>query len=557
MSGQGDFEARFGEAQALHRDGRLDAAERAYLALAQPGAERRELVLQALVTLYMQARRAAEVVDALVALTEEAPDNFSYCAQLATLLDRLGHTEPAIAEYQRLIARQPDLAVAHFNVALLLKRALRYSDALAAYEKAIELGIDRLEEVYSNIGVLYSQMRQPARAREMYERALEIDAAYKPALFNLAGLHEESGERREATALYERILELDPQHWDSLARLAYAASGSEAADAMAQRLRTALEQPVDDTLAREGLYFALGRLLDSRGDYGQAVAAYREANAIGKRRNPPYDRNAVEQSFSGLMSLFDAQWIRDAQTESTASPVFVCGMFRSGSTLVERMLGAHPSITAGGELDFMPWLIAHRLAPYPERMESIEAQELEQLAEEYLARVRELYPGADTVTDKRPDNFAHLGLIRALYPRARIVYTRRRAVDNCLSIYFQQLGGNLSYAADLGHTAHYHAQHERLMAHWQSCFGDNIFTVDYDELVQSPEILLRRLLAFLGLDWDERCLAFETTDSTVQTASIWQVREGLHTESSGRWRNYAPHIPELATLFGLDDTDPA
>ncbi|NND60733.1 MAG: tetratricopeptide repeat protein, partial [Gammaproteobacteria bacterium] len=358
MNQQDSFENAFRQARELHKAGRLDEAERAYMALAQPGAERRELVLQALAELYMQTRRVGQLVDAMVALTEEAPDNFTYSAQLATLLDRLGHTEAAIDEYHRLISRQPDHAVAQFNLALLYKRALRYRDALSAYEEALRLGIDRLSEVYSNMGVVCTEMRDPVRARKMYEQALEHDSAYIPALFNLAGLHEEAGDRDEATRLYEKILNLDPAHGEALARLAYAAGSESESEQLVARLTAATGEPGDATLTREGLYFALGKLHDQLGAYEQAANAYTEANALGKSRLPPYQRDSIESSIGELMDLYDKEWIEQFAGESNASPVFVCGMFRSGSTLVERMLGAHSAITAGGELDFLPWLIA-------------------------------------------------------------------------------------------------------------------------------------------------------------------------------------------------------
>jgi hypothetical protein len=125
----------------------------------------------------------------------------------------------------------------------------------------------------------------------------------------------------------------------------------------------------------------------------------------------------------------------------------------------------------------------------------------------------------------------------------------------CLSAYFQQLGAPLSYATDLENTAHYYKQHERLMQHWQSCFPDDLLTVDYDELVQSPEPVLRRLLDFLGFEWDDRCLAFQQAGNLVKTASVWQVREELHRRSSGRWRNYEAHLGNIQAL--LDSADPA
>jgi tetratricopeptide (TPR) repeat protein len=547
-----DFASHFEHARKLHAEGRLAKAEQAYRQLLTPG-KHREFVLQALTELYLQTRHPQKAIDTLVSLTEEVPDSLFYYARLASLLDGLGQTDAAISHYQRLLKRQPEMAAAHFNLALLYKKNKLYAEALASYENAIRLGIDTVQEVYSNMGVLYSELRQANTAAEMYERALEVDPGYIPAMFNRAGLLEEAGERQRAIELYRRILTLDSRHWNSLARLIYAKKVTHADDHLIEELEHAIENAKDDLLAREGLQFALGKAMDDMERYGDAFAAYRAANAAGSLRNPPYHRSDTERAFDQLIELFHPDWIRSTATGSVASPIFICGMFRSGSTLVEQILAAHPSVTAGGELDFLPWLVGRRLSPYPERIKSVSREALRRFGEDYLSRLQELHPDSDKITDKLPDNFLHLGLIRALFPRARIVYTKRNPLDNCLSVYFQQFGGNLRYATDLGDTAHYYRQHERLMQHWKLCFGENIFTVDYDALVRSPEAVLRRLLDFLGLPWDSRCLEFQQTQSPVKSASLWQVREELYRFSSGRWRNYEPFLGDLQTsLFSGD-----
>ena len=548
MNSSTSFQQAFERARQKHTQGRFTEAEQAYQQLANSG-EQRESVLRALVELYLQTRQVSEAIDTLVALTEEVPDKLYYYARLAGLLDGLGQTDAAIGHYQRLLTRQPGLAAAYFNMALLYKKGKRYSDAINAYEEAKKHGIDDVQEVYSNLGVLYSEMRQKEKAREMYERALDVDPAYIPALFNLAGLFEEAGERQRAMEFYERVLSINPGHWDSLARLAHARKLTAADADLVDSLRHATVDANDDPIAREGLYFALGKALDDLGRYEEAFTAYRTGNEMGKLRNRPYERSIAEQTFGRMIELFAPEWIKRVTTASTAAPVFICGMFRSGSTLVEQILAGHPSITAGGELDYLPWLVAERLAPYPDGVMSASRERLGELGGEYLSRLRTQFPDAQCITDKRPDNFLHLGLIKALFPSARIVYTRRNPVDNCLSVYFQQLGGNLSYATDLEDTAHYYRQHERLMAHWTSCFAEDIFTVDYDELVNSPEQVLRQLLHFLGFEWDDRCLTFQNTDGLVKTASVWQVREELHTYSSGRRRNYTPFVQDIQALL--------
>ena len=548
MNSTVEFEQAFQQAQSLHAAGRLGEAEQAYLGLAQ-GMENRETVLRALVELYLQARRPREAIGTLVALTEIVPDQLYYYARLAALLESVGLVDDAIAHYQRLLQQRPDYATAHFNLALLYRNDKRYAQALDAYNAAILHGIDNVQEVWSNMGVVYSELRRGDKAREMFERALERDPDYIPALFNLAGLFEQLGERQQAIDLYKRVLELNPRYWDALARLAYVRKITPGDTELLTILQQATMDAQSDPVQREGLFFALGKALDDVERYAEAFTAYRNANELGGLRCPPYDRKSSEKAFDQLIELFSRERIRNSATKSTAAPIFICGMFRSGSTLVEQILASHPAVTPGGELDYLPWLVARRLSPYPERIRVASPEELETLGEAYLSELNTLFPDAGMITDKRPDNFLYLGLIKMMFPAARIIYTKREPMDNCLSIYFQQLGGNLAYPTNLENIAHYYRQHLRLMQHWTDCFATGIYNVDYDELVQSPEPVLRRLLDFLGLEWDERCLSFRETDNLVKTASIWQVRGELNTHSSGRWRNYAPYMPDIQALL--------
>ena len=536
-----EFQQALEQALKLQAQGDYKAAEKAYNEMSG-SSENRETVLRALVELYMEFQRPIEAIETLKDLIEEVPDSLYYYNRLAAVLEGFGQLSAAIDYYEQYLQRQPGDATAHFNIALLYKKTKQYFKALNAYEQAIAQNIDGIEEVYSNMGVLFSEMRQRDKARDMYERAIEVVPEYIPALFNLAGLFEESGDRQEAVNLYERILSLNPRHWESLARLAYAKKVSSADTQLMDSLKHASETANDDMLGQEIIYFALGKAFDDMQQYEDAFTAYTAANKIGKLRNPPYVRSDVERVFDHLIDGFSEEWVGGATSTSKAGPVFICGMFRSGSTLVEQILCGHASITAGGELEYLQWLAAQMLPLFPDGVLNASREELQALGDAYLSIVRTLFPRAQCVTDKQPDNFLYLGLIKALFPSARIIYTRRDPLDNCLSVNFQQLGGNLSYATDLEDTAHYYKQHQRLMGHWMKCFSENIFTVDYDELVQTPEPVLRQLLGFLGLEWDEKCLAFQESGNLVKTASVWQVREELHTNSSGRWRNYASFV---------------
>lgn len=548
MNEHGNFEQSFEQAQSLHAAGRLAEAETAYSELSR-SAEHREIALQGLAQLYLQSQRPADAVDTLAALHREWPDKLSHCTRLASLLDALGQTASAITTYEQFLLRAPDTATVFFNVALLYKKEKRHEEARIAYEKAIELGIDAPQEVYSNLGVLYSELRDADNARLTYQRALEIAPDYLPALFNLAGLLEESGEREKAIEYYEKILTIEPRHHESRARIVHATRLTGDQDALLADLRQAIERSAGDHFGLETLQYALGKALDDLGRFDEAFDAYTAANELARTRFPAYDRAATEQAINQLIELFDANWIEKSRSSSAFAPVFICGLFRSGSTLTEQALASHPDVTAGGELDLLPWLLARRFASYPQGAANAPRELIQAMADEYQFRLLEVFPSGGLVSDKRPDNFLHLGMIKAMFPSARIVYTRREPLDNCLSIYFQQLGGALSYSTNLDDTAHYYKQHERLMSHWRTVLGDTIHTIDYDELVPEPEPVIRQLLEFLGLEWDERCLDFTQAGNLVKTASVWQVREGLHSKSAGRWRNYASQLDHIRHQF--------
>jgi len=481
----------------------------------------------------------------------------------ANALRQGGLLVEAEAAYKHILSRWPALPDCWFNLGVVQRRAGNFPAALLSYQEALARGIEGPEEVRLNRAVIYTRLRQDDAAESELREALKANPSYVPALLNLANLHEDRARREDAQALYRQALTLDPNCFLALARLANLQAPQTCDESLIARLRAALQNPAATVADRADVGFALGRVLDATGQYAAAFAAYEAANRESRTAAMPnglyYDRAAQERVTEQLMAVPLPKPLAAAPTgPSRPRPIFVCGMYRSGSTLAEQLLAGHPEVAAGGELDLLPAMIASELLPFPESLTRTPRAKLEQLAARYRDRLAALFPGAAWITDKRPDNFFCIGLIKTLFPDARIVHTVRNALDNCLSVFFLHLDPRLSYAFDLLDTGHFYRQYRRVMAHWKRLFGSDIVDFNYDEFVSAPEAAGRGLFEALDLDWNPHFLQFPRAPRAVRTASVWQVREPLYQSSSGRARHYARELTGLAQyLADLKPTAPS
>lgn len=469
---------------------------------------------------------------------------------LASRLRAAGRAEEAAEAYRRLLAIRPDLPDSWFNLALMERQAGRFAAALAAYDEAVRRGVSGPEEAWLNRGVIHADdLGRPDLALQDLEAALAIAPDWLPALLNLGNLHEDMGRREAAAEVYGRALAVAPEHPVAMARAAGLARLTGPDDPVIATLRSAVSRPGQDVADRAELGFALGRALDQVGAYDDAFAAYAAANAASRAIDPEgarYDRAGHERFIDSLIAAFPEP--AAAVADAGAPPVFICGLFRSGSTLVEQIMAGHSRVTGGGELGLVPGL-ARAVAGYPQALAGAGPEVFEQLRGLYLGGLKTARPQADVVTDKRPDNFLHIGLIKAMFPNARIVHTVREPLDVILSNWFLHLDRSMGHALDLGDLAHWHGQYVRLMRHWKTLYPD-ILDLDYDALVVEPRPAIERLLAYCGLDWEAAVLDFHKAAAPVRTASVWQVREPLYRRSSGRWRHYERHLDGVRAALG-------
>jgi tetratricopeptide (TPR) repeat protein len=465
----------------------------------------------------------------------------------ATGLRQAGQWAEAVAAYQAILAVRQDLPNSWYNLGFCLRRAGRPEEALNAYQHALDRGIGQPEEVCLNRAViLLDDLNKEQDGEAELNRALTLNPDFAPALMNLANLAEDRGRRPVALKTYERVMALPDAPLEALARYLSLKGASGMSDPLIQKAAAAIAAPTVAAEDKTSLAFAMGKALDGVADYENAFAAYALANRIARATTPTnqrYDPNAFEAQIDAIIKAHPLGASHDAPQADDSRVVFICGLFRSGSTLCEQVLSGHPRVTPGGELPFLPRLALELGFPAP-----ADAARIANARNVYSEAIANRFPGADLITDKRPDNFLYIGLIKRLFPSAKIVHTVRDPRDNALSLYFLHLDPSMSYAQDLADITHYIEQYKRLMAHWIARYGQDIINFHYDDFVQAPRQAMEPVLRGLGLDWQESLLNFHERNLRVRTASVWQVREPLYTRASGRWRNYAAHLGALAPL---------
>lgn len=448
--------------------------------------------------------------------------------------------------------RDPALADAWFNLAWVQRAVRKFEPALDSYARSIKEGVTGAEEAHVNrAAILAEHLFRSQDAVAEFEQALALRPDFPPALFGLAQLHEDEGRRAEARACYVRLAEAAPGHGRALARLALLDLQDGDAEQVARSLREQLNHahgPED----RAELLFALAAALDAGGHYRDAFDTLGEANGLSESLSVVrYDPAAFEALVDRLIATFPEP--PPPAALDPGAPIFLCGPFRSGSTLAEQVLARHPQVDAGGELETVPF-IAASLRPYPEAVPQLGPDLLDQLRSTYRSEAGRLPGSAPRRTDKRCDNYLHLALIQLLFPGAPIVHTSRHPLDTLLSTLFLRFGEGVSYGHRLEDAAHYAIQQDRLMRHWRLIMPERIHDLRYEQLVEAPEEALRPLLDFLGLPWDDGLLK-ASAPGTVRTASNWQVRQPLHTRSVGRWRHYAEQLEPARRMFadaGMD-----
>ena len=470
--------------------------------------------------------------------------------------ERAGDVSGAFEAFRRSAKADPGVAAPYVGLSRVLTANHQRAAAIGCLERATACEPAN-HAVHTLLGNALTQDGQLERGRRAYEEALRLKADSLDALFGLAGVCEDLGERQQAVTTYRRLLDHAPGDAQGLAGLLGVAEG-EALDAAIRIADSQLLNATDRDAALIG--YALGKALAGRGEHDAAFAGWNSANAARRRVAGPFDRDYFDQRIDRLIEIFSADFFaaRRGWGDASERPVFVVGLPRSGTTLTEQILAGHPDVFGAGELDLLtdmatgtPDRLGRSDPPWPQAALELSQALVAEIARDHLGRLAALAPDPVLrVIDKQPLNFWHLGLVALTFPSARIVNCTRDIRDNGLSIYAENFSPEQRWSTDLTDIAYYWQGYRRLMAHWQETTGLQILTVEYGDTVADLETQARTLTEFLGLPWNPTVLDFHQTERAVQTPSRWQVRRPLYTSSSGRWRHYRGHLDVLIQARG-------
>ncbi len=455
-------------------------------------------------------------------ILKQAPADPSAYGELIHALVDANQEQEAIRVSDEALQAIPDFATGYTYKGNALKQLGRPEEAIEAFRQALAVDPDCSESAHSNMGMAYMDLGDMQAARRCFKHALEISPYLPEPLFNLARMKNNAAETAE----------------------------------IIQKLEKMTDKGILNLRERVSAHFALGKAYDDAKDYSNAFRHYQQANDL-KRRTVRFVSDRFVNWVQNFHTTFTREFFQNCREFGLQDPrpVFIVGMPRSGTTLVEQIVSSHPQVYGAGELTVITQLsesLPARLggSDYPLAAANLNATVAKEMATEYLQELASMDDEAAHVTDKLPGNFFHLGLIAVLFPRCHIIHCQRNPMDTCLSNFIQLFGAGHYYSYSLEDIAVYYRAYVELMAHWRQVLPITVHEVCYEELVEDQENVSRGLIDYLGLEWDDACLNFYENSRKILTASHWQVRQPMYKTARQRWLHYAPYLENLRHEIG-------
>ena len=490
-------------------------------------------------TVLKQEGQLQEAIKAYERTIAIKPDHAEAFNNMGNVLQELGEHIRAIASYEKAISINKNYPEAFNNLGMSLKETGEHSLSLDAFTKAIELK-PGYAEAYFNKGKFFHENSDVVMAIDFYEKAIEIKPNYPEAFNNIGNAFQDLGKPGEAIKAYEQAIAIKPDYALALQHLSVLKTFS-ANDPQIAQLEKLLSTPGLKDSDQCYVSYALAKAQEDLGNWQEAYGYLKKGGALRKKALN-YTIEQDERVFSSVKNTAEslAQQTVPAETNKIENiPVFVLGMPRSGTTLIEQIISCHSQVHGAGELDFLADLATSTILGNS----NTNTEELERIRDKYLRELKTLSKERKYVIDKHPQNFFFIGLIRKILPEAKIVHVTRSAQATCWSnfkTYFSS--DDLGYTCDLSDVVAYYKLYQDLMAFWDRLYGKEIYRLNYDSLVANQGTETKNLLEFIGLNWEEECLSPHQNKRIVQTASQQQVRQKVYTGSSEEWRKFEAFI---------------
>lgn len=481
------------------------------------------------------------------------PKNYIYHRAAGEIFRRLRQIDKAIEHGQEAVKLAPHDAESFYNLGVALSDAGRLKEAAQAYQFALQNKPD-YDVAANNLGTVLERLQDENGAIEAYRKATECNPVNAEAQNNLGAILSMCGKLDEAVVCFNAAIDADPgfifAHYNLSALKRYEEDDPHLG-ILENFLMQAPRMPAD---TRTRFWFAIGKAREDVGRYDEAFDAYRRGNAI-KRSGIKFNITRIEAFAADTISKFDRAFAQKKIVGfADETPVFIVGMPRSGTTLIEQIISSHSKVHGAGELkDFCDVINSVRgrdAGPYMDWLLKADDSVLTDAGRVYVQRLRTLDNSALRITDKMPGNFFYVGLIHKVLPKAKIIFSVRDPMDICVSNYTRLFNETMPFAYDLAELGRYNNVCNAMMAHWQAVLpAETIFVSRYEDNVADLEGQARKLIEFIGLEWEDGCLDFHKNARNVKTASIAQVRKPIYKSSVARWKRFERHLKPLQQII--------
>ncbi len=493
------------------------------------------------------------------------PNYYEALNNLGAILIELNRPIDAKQIIDRALKINPNSIQLLCNIAGFYYLENNLDKALTYAKKAYSIDATFVEALQT-LGKIYYQKSDYDKALGFYKQAYSFSNDKKITAY-IAQIFERRGEYDEANKLIMPLIESGNTEFSTLLTYSALSRKFDYQKEAIELIETSITNDTYDDTSLINLHSELGKQYDSLKEYGKAFTNYEKANLLERKLNIQFEHLNEKKQLDNTNVENIKQWHKDydksfwknipSSSNESKRPIFIVGMFRSGTTLCEQILSSHPDVYGAGELPDINQLSysinptkAHDKSPVSLR--NVTQDKLNQCADSYLKTLNNASTMATRIVDKMPTNFMHLGLISKLFPNAHIVHMIRNPRDSCLSMYFQRFGPQMTFTTDLIELADYHLSYQAFMRYWNEVLDIKIHDVVYENLMSDQENMTRAMLEFCDLEWDERCMNFHKSKRDVNTPSYDQVRKPLYKKSVARWKNYAEHLKPLSGKLDLD-----